>query len=218
MRAWATARIWRRWPKGWRWPWTRAGTRAPTWSWPPRTGCGWRSPPTPTCTRTSSPAAGSWPGWGRGCSPPAGSGLRYPNEELRDGQELDLGGLTLRALATPGHLAYLLADGAAPVVVFTGGALIAGGVARTNLADPARAEAWTRAAYRSARSLLDGLPEDLPAYPTHGSGSFCSAGEPGEHTTTIGREKTASPLLAETSEDAFAPVLLARLVGVVSGC
>jgi hydroxyacylglutathione hydrolase len=149
---------------------------------------------------------------------PAGSGLRYPNEELRDGQELDLGGLTLRALATPGHLAYLLADGAAPVAVFTGGALIAGGVARTNLADPARAEAWTRAAYRSARSLLDGLPEDLPAYPTHGSGSFCSAGEPGEHTTTIGREKTASPLLAETSEDAFAPVLLARLVGVVSGC
>jgi hydroxyacylglutathione hydrolase len=146
---------------------------------------------------------------------PAGSGLRYPREELRDGQELDLGGLMLRALATPGHtpehLAYVLADGAAPVAVFTGGALIAGGVARTDLADPARAEAWTRAAYRSARSLLDGLPGDLPAYPTHGSGSFCSAGDPGEHTTTIGREKTASPLLAGTGEDAFTAALLARL-------
>ena len=149
---------------------------------------------------------------------PAGSGLIYQHEELRDGQELDLGGLTLRALATPGHLAYLLADGAAPVAVFTGGALIAGGVARTNLADPARAEAWTRAACRSARSLPDGLPKDLPAHPTHGSGSFCSAGDPGEHTTTIGREKTASPLLAETGEDALTLVLLARLGGVVAGC
>src|SRR6266542_4341487 len=34
---------------------------------------------------------------------PAGSGLSFGHEELRDGQELDLGGLTLRALATPGH-------------------------------------------------------------------------------------------------------------------
>lgn len=121
----------------------------------------------------------------------------------------------LRVRATPGHtpehLAYVLADGAAPVAVFTGGALIAGGVARTDLADPARTEAWTRAAHRSARSLLDGLPEDLPAYPTHGSGSFCSADDPGEHTTTIGREKTASPLLAETGEDALTAALLARL-------
>jgi len=70
-----------------------------------------------------------------------------------------------------------------------------GGVARTDLAGRAQAEAWTRAAYRSARTLLDELPENLAAYPTHGPGSSCSAGETGEHTTTIGRERTASPLL-----------------------
>src|SRR5215471_3322997 len=42
---------------------------------------------------------------GLGAKPfaPAGSGLAFPCDELRDGQELDLGGLTLRALATPGH-------------------------------------------------------------------------------------------------------------------
>jgi glyoxylase-like metal-dependent hydrolase (beta-lactamase superfamily II) len=44
---------------------------------------------------------------------------------MRDGQGLDLGGLTLRALATPGHtpehLGYLLLDGRAPAAVFTGG-------------------------------------------------------------------------------------------------
>jgi hydroxyacylglutathione hydrolase len=145
---------------------------------------------------------------------PAGSGLSFGHEELRDGEDLDLGGLMLRALATPGHtpehLSYLLLDGGQPVAVFTGGALIVGGVARTDLADPARAEDWTRAAYRSARALL-GLPGDLAAYPTHGPGSFCSAGETGEHVTTIGRERDGNPLLAGAGEDAFTRQVLARL-------
>ncbi len=145
---------------------------------------------------------------------PSASGLSFPHEELRDGEDLDLGGLTLRALATPGHtpehLSYLLLDGGQPVAVFTGGALIVGGVARTDLADPARAQEWTRAAYRSAQALL-GLPGDLAAYPTHGPGSFCSAGETGEHVTTIGRERDGNPLLAGNGEDAFTRQVLARL-------
>jgi hydroxyacylglutathione hydrolase len=110
---------------------------------------------------------------------PAESGLAFGHEELRGGQELDLGGLTLRALATPGHtpehLSYLLLDGTRPAAVFTGGALIVGGVARTDLAGPAGTQSWTRAAYHSARALLE-LPGGLAAYPTHGPGSFCSAG------------------------------------------
>ena len=145
---------------------------------------------------------------------PASSRLAFPHEELRDGQDADLGGLTLRALATPGHtpehLSYLLLDGAQPVAVFTGGALIVGGVARTDLADPAQAETWTRAAYRSARALL-ALPDRLAAYPTHGPGSFCAAGESGERVTTIGRERAGNPLLAGADEDTFTRELLARL-------
>jgi hydroxyacylglutathione hydrolase len=145
---------------------------------------------------------------------PAGSGLSFPHQELRGGEEVDLGGLTLRALATPGHtpehLSYLLVDGTRPVAVFTGGALIVGGVARTDLADPAHAQDWTRAAYRSAQALL-GLPGDLAAYPTHGPGSFCSAGETGEHITTIGRERDANPLLAGAGEDTFTRQVLERL-------
>ena len=53
-----------------------------------------------------------------------------PAHGLADGDEVDLGGLTLRALATPGHthehLAFELLDGAAPLGVFTGGSLIVG--------------------------------------------------------------------------------------------
>jgi hydroxyacylglutathione hydrolase len=145
---------------------------------------------------------------------PAGSGLSFPHQELRDGEDLDLGGLTLRALATPGHtpehLSYLLLDCRQPAAVFTGGALIVDGVARTDLADPAGAEGWTRVAYRSAQALF-GLPGDLAAYPTHGPGSFCSAGETGEHVTTIGRERAGNPLLAGADEDTFTGQVLARL-------
>src|SRR5918994_1968161 len=57
-------------------------------------------------------------------------GRAYGHRGLRDGDEVDLGGLTLRALGTPGHtdehLSYLLVDGDCPVGVFTGGSLVVG--------------------------------------------------------------------------------------------
>ena len=61
----------------------------------------------------------------------------YEHMRLVDGDAVDLGGLTLRALATPGHtvehLSFLLLDGAREVGVFTGGSLIVGAAARTDL-------------------------------------------------------------------------------------
>src|SRR6185312_2383395 len=52
----------------------------------------------------------------------------FPHSGLRDGDEVDLGGLRLRALATPGHtvehLSFLLLEGDSPVGVFTGGSLL----------------------------------------------------------------------------------------------
>jgi glyoxylase-like metal-dependent hydrolase (beta-lactamase superfamily II) len=48
----------------------------------------------------------------------------FEHRRLGDGDEVDLGGLTLRALQTPGHtpehLSFLLLDGASEVGVFTG--------------------------------------------------------------------------------------------------
>lgn len=134
---------------------------------------------------------------------------------LDDRDEVDLGGFRLRALATPGHtpehLAYLLLDGARPLALFSGGALIPGGAARTDLIDPAQTEELARALYRSVRHQLAGLPDDLPVYPTHGSGSFCSAGAGGERTTTLGRERHANPLLTTTDEDGFVHAFLSGL-------
>ncbi len=136
----------------------------------------------------------------------------FPHRGLDDGEEVDLGGLTLRALATPGHtpehLSYLLLDGGTPVALFSGGSLLVGSVARTDLITSDQTEHLARALWRSLHERILSLPDDLPVYPTHGAGSFCSAPAGGQRTTTIGAEKAANALLAAPDEDVFVKLLL----------
>jgi hydroxyacylglutathione hydrolase len=145
----------------------------------------------------------------------AAGGTVFGHRGLGDGEEVDLGGLTLRALATPGHtpehLCYLLLDGRRPVALFSGGSLLVGAVARTDLIAPERTEELARSLWRSLHERILTLPGDLPVYPTHGAGSFCAAPAGGDRTTTIGAEKAANPLLAAPSEGAFVKLLLGGL-------
>ena len=144
---------------------------------------------------------------------PRASRLGFAHRGLEDGEEVDLGGLTLRALATPGHapehVSYLLLDAGRPEALFSGGALLVGTVARTDLAGPELTEPLARAAYRSLHQRLLQLPDELAVYPTHGAGSFCSAPVGGERTSTIGAERRHNRLLTAPDEDAFVAQLLA---------
>jgi hydroxyacylglutathione hydrolase len=136
----------------------------------------------------------------------------FPHRGLRDGDEVDLGGLVLRAWATPGHtdehLAFLLLDDDSPVGVFTGGSLIVGAAARTDLVAPEHTEELARAQYHSLQRLM-GLPDEVEVWPTHGAGSFCSSPPGSERTSTVGQERATNSLLAAASEDEF----VARLLG-----
>lgn len=146
---------------------------------------------------------------------PAAAGIEWPHHRLGDGDKVDLGGLRLRALATPGHtpehLAYLLCDGDAPAGLFSGGSLLVGSVARTDLIARDQTECLARALWHSIVERILTLPDDLAVYPTHGAGSFCSAPAGGDRTTTIGRERQTNPLLAASGEDAFVASLLGGL-------
>lgn len=148
------------------------------------------------------------------CAPRAAE-LQTTYRGLQHGDEIDLGRWRLRALATPGHtpehLAYLLLDRSTPLALFSGGALIPGGAARTDLIDAGQTEPLARALYRSVREHFSGLPDDVAVYPTHGAGSFCSAGAGGQRTTTLGQEREANPLLSAPDEDTFARTFLAGL-------
>lgn len=138
----------------------------------------------------------------------------FEHRGLRDGDEIDLGGLTLRTLATPGHtdehISFLLLDGSAELGVFTGGSLIVGAAARTDLLGADRTEELTRAQYQSVRRLA-GLPPETAVWPTHGAGSFCSAPPGAERDSTIGTELATNPLLAAPDADTFVRMLTASL-------
>ena len=138
----------------------------------------------------------------------------FPHTALADGDEVGLGGLRLRALATPGHtdehMSYLLLDATRELGVFTGGSLIVGSAARTDLLGGSRAEELARAQYRSLLRLA-ALPDATAVWPTHGAGSFCSAPPGAARVTTIGAQKSSNALLAAPDEDTFTRRLLASL-------
>jgi hydroxyacylglutathione hydrolase len=139
--------------------------------------------------------------------------VAWPHRAVADGDEIDFGRWRIRALATPGHtpehLAYVLVEDGRPRAVFTGGSLMVGSVARTDLIDPADTEALTRALWHSINHQLLALPDDVLVLPTHGAGSFCSAGAGGPRWTTIGRERASNPLLQADGEDDFVRRVLA---------
>jgi glyoxylase-like metal-dependent hydrolase (beta-lactamase superfamily II)/rhodanese-related sulfurtransferase len=146
---------------------------------------------------------------------PRAGGLGFPYRAIDDEEELALGGLTLRAIGTAGHtpehLAYLLLDGSHPVALFSGGALLVGSVARTDLIGPKRTEELAGRLFHALRDRILTLPDDLTVYPTHGAGSYCAAPGGGERTTTIGHERATNPLLAAPDETTFVRRLMAGL-------
>jgi hydroxyacylglutathione hydrolase len=117
-------------------------------------------------------------------------------------------------LTTPGHtdehLSFLLLDGDAPVGVFTGGSLIVGAAARTDLVASERTEELARAQFHSLQRLMT-LPDQVAVWPTHGAGSFCAAPSGAERSSTIGRERATNPLLAILDEHTFATALVGAL-------
>jgi hydroxyacylglutathione hydrolase len=119
-------------------------------------------------------------------------------DPLPAGQELRVGHWTLRALSTPGHtpehLSYLLLEDDRPRCLFSGGAVMVGGIARTDLFGPHLAVHLALEAYRTLKVRLRGLPDDVGVYPTHGAGSFCGSGAGGGgHATTLGDERRLNP-------------------------
>jgi rhodanese-related sulfurtransferase/glyoxylase-like metal-dependent hydrolase (beta-lactamase superfamily II) len=126
---------------------------------------------------------------------------------LRGGQSLQVDGAEVMALASPGHtpehLCFAFRTASGPPLLFSGGSLIVGGAARTDLISPAMTEALTRAQFRTLRQAFAALPDETFLYPTHGGGSFCSTGAGGERTSTLGRERRENSLLSLSNEEEF---------------
>lgn len=147
----------------------------------------------------------------------AESELAFDYLPLNEGDRIELGDLVINVLATPGHtpehVSYTIekVDGEAPEAIFSGGSLIVGGAARTDLLGHDLTEPLARWLYHTIHHKLLRLPDEAAVYPTHGAGSFCAAPSTAERTTTIGRERQWNPLVRARSEEEFVAQALSGL-------
>jgi hydroxyacylglutathione hydrolase len=141
----------------------------------------------------------------------------YPHEPFEDGWHLDLGGVTIEALHTPGHrpehTAFLVrsADrGNAPWAVLTGDSLFVGDVARPDLA--VDADEGSRALYASLRDRLLALPGEVEVWPGHLGGSACGGSAiDNKSSSTIAFERAHNPALRHRDEEAFVRAAVASI-------
>jgi sulfur dioxygenase len=121
------------------------------------------------------------------------SGVDVVSMRVGDGDRIDIDGLSLDVLYTPGHTddsySFLLPDR-----VFTGDTLLIRGTGRTDFqnGDP-------RAQFQSLFGRLLKLPEETFVYPAHDY--------KGDSVSTIGEEKAFNPRLQVKSVDEYVDVM-----------
>lgn len=151
---------------------------------------------------------------GRRLADATGAILHFPSdpdrpgsEGLRDGDVIHLGGLELRALATPGHrpehLAYVVSDqmraSGVPCLLLAGDSLLVGDVARPDLA--VEADEGARALRASLRRI-ETLGDHVELWPGHIGGSLCGSARLSPKTSsTIGYERRANALLSLVDDE-----------------
>ncbi len=139
----------------------------------------------------------------------AEAGIGFDHHPLDESSVIDFGAFQVRVMTTPGHspehISFLLvdADGETPTALFSGGALIAGGAARTDLLAPELTHPLARQLFHTIHDKLLNLPEEVNVFPTHGAGSFCVAPVSSERTSTIGKERQTNALALANNEVEF---------------
>jgi hydroxyacylglutathione hydrolase len=139
---------------------------------------------------------------------------------LKEGDEIVVGNVRLRALHTPGHtpehLSFLYIDGAAtqePMGILTGDFVFCGDVGRPDLLEKSvqvkgSAEAAAKVLWRSLEKFRV-LPEHLSMWPGHGAGSACGKGMSAVPSSTVGYEKRVNWAFLARDEQAFVEGVLA---------
>ncbi len=131
----------------------------------------------------------------------------YDHVLLRDGTEIVLGGILIRAVHTPGHtpehMCYLVFDrgsgSTVPIGFISGDFVFAGDLGRPDLLETAAgvqgiAAPSAQALFESAQRFAK-LPTYLQVWPGHGAGSACGKSLGAIPQTTVGYELAASPIL-----------------------
>ena len=152
----------------------------------------------------------------------AQAGASFPHVALRDGFEMKIGGVRLRALETPGHtpesVCLVLTDeerssasNPPPCAVLTGDTLFIGDVGRPDLSPTHTPQQLAGLLYDSLHQKLLALPDSVLVYPAHGAGSLCGRAMRAEKSSTIGTERLTNYALQIASREEFIRQLTTNL-------
>lgn len=142
---------------------------------------------------------------------PAKGKVRYGHVPLKEGTEIRLGNVLIRARETPGHtpehvtfeVVDLSKGSEKPYALLTGDTLFVGSVGRPDLVGTADPQDLGNMLYESFMNVLCPSPDGVLVYPGHGAGSACGANMGQLNTTTLGYEKVVNPYLMHDSREAF---------------
>lgn len=140
----------------------------------------------------------------------------YADHVVKDGDEVTLGNVRLRAIHTPGHtpehLTWALFDETrskeTPWLLFTGDFVFVGDVGRPDLLGKDEQKKLASQLYKSVFETLPPLPDFTEIFPGHGAGSLCGKAIGSRRSSSLGYERRFNGALRQESEKEWTERLL----------
>lgn len=140
----------------------------------------------------------------------------YADVVVKDGDEVTLGNVRLKAMHTPGHtpehVAWAVFDDTRsremPWMLFTGDFVFVGDVGRPDLLGPEEQKALASQLYSSVFDTFSPLPSFTEIFPGHGPGSLCGKAIGSRRSSTVGYELMFNDALQPRPEQEWTDALL----------
>jgi hydroxyacylglutathione hydrolase len=143
----------------------------------------------------------------------------YADRVVRDGDEVQIGSLRLKAVHTPGHtpehVSWALYDNSrskeVPWTIFTGDFLFVGDVGRPDLLGEEARRELAHQLYGSVFDRLPAIPDMTEIFPNHGAGSLCGKAINSRRSSTVGYERQFNAALVHKPEEQWVSDLMADM-------
>jgi glyoxylase-like metal-dependent hydrolase (beta-lactamase superfamily II)/rhodanese-related sulfurtransferase len=143
-------------------------------------------------------------------------GADYDHKYFDEGDTIQLGDVTLKAINTPGHSPdsiTILATSHNKTVLFTGDTLFIGDVGRPDLREKAgnlkaKREELAAMMYETVTHKFNDYPDDTLIYPAHGAGSLCGKNLSDAASSTLGDERRNNWAFQKQTKEQFMEVIL----------
>lgn len=143
-------------------------------------------------------------------------GADYEHKAFDEGDSVQMGEVTFKAINTPGHSPdsiTIVAGDEKKTALFTGDTLFIGDVGRPDLREKvgnmtAKRVELAKAMYNTMQAKFNDLPDDALVYPAHGAGSLCGKNMSTDSSSTLGNERKYNWAFREQTEEKFVDTIL----------